>query len=154
MLFSWHKKRAKVSNFCRKRNSAWTFYKFATKYCMFLVKIYILRVNVARWKYCCDYVLVGRCWMLCNLFSVRNLAVSQHVSSIVWFFIFFPILLHVFRYFLSSPPSWNRHSGAGTFFGQGGLKIVRSCQRSSSPPDPPFFERTFLRAGHSADLFW
>ena len=38
---------------------------------------------------CGDYVLVGRCWTSCNLFPIRNLAVSQHVSSIVRFFIFF-----------------------------------------------------------------
>ena len=46
-------------------------------------------------------------------------------------------------------------SGAGTFFGQGGLKIVRSCQRlgGEAPQTPLFFERTFLRAGHSVDLF-
>ena len=31
-------------------------------------------------------------------------------------------------------------------------KIV-STSGGRSPPDPPFFERTFLRAGHSADLF-
>ena len=34
-------------------------------------------------------MFVGRCWTSCNLFPIRNLAVSQHVSSIVRFFIFF-----------------------------------------------------------------
>ena len=38
---------------------------------------------------CGDYVLVGRCWTSCNLFPIRYLAVSQHVPSIVQFFIFF-----------------------------------------------------------------
>ena len=40
-------------------------------------------------KLCGDYVLVGRCWTSCNLFPIRNLAVSQHVSSIVRFFLSF-----------------------------------------------------------------
>ena len=34
-------------------------------------------------------MLVGRCWTSCNLFPIRNLAVSQHAPSIVQFFIFF-----------------------------------------------------------------
>ena len=47
-----------------------------------------------------DYVLVGRCWTSCNLFPVRNLAVSQHVSSIVRFFIFFQSFPTFFCYFV------------------------------------------------------
>ena len=47
-------------------------------------------------------------------------------------------------------------SGAGTFFAQGGLNIVRWCQRyeGRSPPDSPFLKCTFLGAEHTADLCW
>ena len=38
---------------------------------------------------CSDYVLVGRCWTLCFLFSRQNLTASRHFSWILYFLIFF-----------------------------------------------------------------
>ena len=42
-------------------------------------------------------------------------------------------------------------NNAGTFYGQGGLKIVRSCQRSGGFV-PPLPECTLLGAGHSRPI--
>ena len=50
---------------------------------------------------------------------------------------------------------FRRGQWRGNVFWTGGAqksKIV-STYKGLRPPDPPFFERTFLRVGHSADLF-
>ena len=63
-------------------------------------------------NYCGDYLLVGRCWTSCNLFPIRNLAVSQHAPSIVQFFIFlqsFPTFCYFVYHLLLRP-------GTGRFF--------------------------------------
>ena len=61
---------------------------------------------------CGDYMLVGRCWTSCNLFPIRNLAVSQHAPSIAQFFIFFqsfPTICYFVYHLLLRP-------GTGRFF--------------------------------------
>ena len=57
-------------------------------------------------------MLYGRCWTSCNLFPIRNLAVSQHAPSIVKFFIFFqsfPTFCYFVYHLLLRP-------GTGRFF--------------------------------------
>ena len=59
---------------------------------------------------CGDYLLVGRCWTSCNLFPIRNLAVSQHAPSILQFLIFFPSFptFYYFVYHLLLSPGTDR----------------------------------------------
>ena len=89
----------------------------SAKYSITSYSVHLPRLNKCFFSpgfclYCGDYMLVGRCWTLCNLFPIRNLAVSQHAPSILQFSIFFqsfPTFCYFVYHLLLSP-------GTGRFF--------------------------------------
>ena len=79
---------------------------------------------------CGDYMLVGRCWTLCNLFPIRNLAVSQHAPSIVQFFIFlqsFPTFCYFVYHLLLCPGTGRLFRNRRCDFQQSNVAMLVFC---------------------------
>ena len=70
---------------------------------------YRKRIPSLHWsvKNCGDYELVGRCWMLCNVFSRQNLTALRDFLSIVYFLNFFPCDFAHSVFLAPTPRSWN-----------------------------------------------